>query len=180
MAKMYCPQCGRELDLDSGEVRFCRYCGFSLLDTKEALHGYSEQKRTGFAIVTSSYTLLLILSLLMHGGYVSLDRTRWAFWLFLILIVLSFCFFFAGTLTAFWPARFQSKAKRRDKETLEPHGDSPGALGSAEGHDASSLPPASVPATDLSNQGGRRAKAAEPRSVTEGTTKILNDRSHPG
>ena len=30
MPSMYCPQCGRELSLDSGDVRFCRYCGFLL------------------------------------------------------------------------------------------------------------------------------------------------------
>jgi hypothetical protein len=179
MTEMYCPQCGRELDLDAGEVRFCRYCGFSLSDTKEALQGYSGQKRTGFLIVILSYTLLLIVALLMHGGYVSLDRTRWAYWLFLILIVLSFSFFFAATLSAVWPARFQSKAKRRDKETLETHGDSPGALRSAEGHGTSLLTPPSVPVTDSSNQ-ERRAKAEVPRSIIENTTERLNDRSHSG
>jgi hypothetical protein len=72
MIKMYCPQCGRELDLDSGKVRFCRYCGFALLDTKEALQGYSGQKRWAAVTISMSYTLLLIVSLLMHGGYVSL------------------------------------------------------------------------------------------------------------
>jgi hypothetical protein len=177
---MYCPQCGRELELDSGEVRFCRYCGFLLSDTKEALKGYSGQKRMGFAIVSMSYTLLLILSLLMHGGYVSLDRTRWAYWLFFILIIVTFIAYFTATLTVVVPAMFHPKAKRHDKEPHEPHGDSPGALRSAEGHDASLLPPASVPVTDLSHQGGRRAKAEEPRSVIEGTTKSLNDRSHSG
>jgi predicted amidophosphoribosyltransferase len=73
MPQMYCPQCGRELALDSGEISFCRYCGFSLVDTKEALHGYSQQKRTGFSIVTLSYTLLLMVTLLLHGQYVSLQ-----------------------------------------------------------------------------------------------------------
>ena len=76
MPQMYCPQCGRELELDSGEIRFCRYCGFALTDTKEALHGYSEKKRIGFSIVTWSYTLLLAVTLLLHGGYVSLE-TSW-------------------------------------------------------------------------------------------------------
>ncbi len=66
---MYCPQCGRELNLDSGDVWFCRYCNFLLTDTKEALQGYSKQKRTGFSIVTWSYALLLIVTLLLHGGY---------------------------------------------------------------------------------------------------------------
>jgi hypothetical protein len=177
MTKMYCPQCGRELDLDSGEVRFCRYCGFPLIDTKEALQGYSEQKRTGLSIIIASYALLVILFTLLHGKYVSLD-TKWVYWLFFVLFVLSFICFFAATLTAAWPAKFHSKAKRRDKETLEPHGDSPGALRSAEGHGTSLPPPPSVPVTNLSDQGRRRAKVEEPRSVIEGTTKRMNDRSH--
>ena len=80
MPQMYCPQCGRELDLDSGDIRFCRYCGFALLDKKESLQGYSREKGTGFSIVTWSYALLLIVTLLLHGKYVSLD-TRWVYWL---------------------------------------------------------------------------------------------------
>jgi hypothetical protein len=58
MPEMFCPRCGRELELDSGEIRFCRYCGFALADTKDALHGYSERKRVGFSIVTCSYALV--------------------------------------------------------------------------------------------------------------------------
>src|SRR5688500_8033116 len=92
MPEMYCPRCGKELELDSGEIRFCRYCGLSLVDTKEVLHGYSEQKRTGFSIVTWSYVLLLIVTLLLHGRYVSLDSS-WTYWILTALIVASVSFF---------------------------------------------------------------------------------------
>jgi hypothetical protein len=92
--------------------------------------------------------------------------------------MVSFIAFFTASLVAFWPAKLHSRDKSRDKETLEPHVDGPGALSSAEGHGTSLLTPASVPVTDLSNQGRRRAKAEEPRSVIEGTTKRMNDRSH--
>ena len=179
MTKMYCPQCGRELDLDSDEVRFCRYCGLSLGDTKEALHGYSEHRRIGFTVVTASYALMIVLFTLLQGKYLSLD-TKWVYWLFTILMVVSFICFLPAALYAIKPAVFHPKAKRRDRETLEPHGDSPGALRSAEGHGTSLLPAPNVPVTDLSDQGRKRAKVEEPRSVIEGTTKRMNDRSHSG
>ena len=105
MPEMYCPQCGRELELDSGEIRFCRYCGFSLADTKEALHGYSEQKRVGFSVVTWAYALLLVVTLLLHGGYVSL-ATEWVYWLLTALIVLSVSFFVSAAVSALKPAMF--------------------------------------------------------------------------
>ena len=175
MPQMYCPQCGRELDLDSGEIRFCRYCGFSLVDTKEALHGYSQQKRMGFSIVTWSYVLLLLVTLLLHGRYVSLN-TGWIYWLLTLLIVVSVSCFTSAAVSALNPALF-SKTMRRDKAALARRGNKTGALGTTEGH-ATSLPASSTPIADLSNQ--RREPVMEPRSVIEGTTKNLNERSPSG
>lgn len=173
MPIMYCPQCGRELDLDSGDVRFCRYCGFSLVDTKEALQGYSEQKRVGFSVVTWSYALLLIVTLLLHGRYIPLD-TRWGYWLSAILIVLSVSFFGSASLSAIKPAMF-AKAKPGGKGTLARHEKNRNALSSAESHVASLPPSLGVPIADLSEQERRTAKVKQPRSITEGTTKRLVD-----
>ena len=169
---MYCPKCGRELELDSGEVRFCRYCGFSLADTKEALQGYSEQKRTGFSIVTWSYALLLMVTLLLHGRYIPLD-TGWGYWLSVMLIVLSVSFFASASLSALKPAMF-SKARRGGKGEVESHRDNRNALGSAESR-ATSLPAAQgILVTGLSAQERTTAKVEQPPSVTEGTTKRLD------
>ena len=118
MPEMYCPRCGRELELDSGEIRFCRYCGFALADTKDALHGYSEHKRVGFSIVTWSYSLLLIITLLLHGQYVSLN-TGWIYWLLTLLIVVSVSFFASAAVSALKPAMF-SKNKGGKSGTLNP------------------------------------------------------------
>ena len=170
MPEMYCPRCGRELDLDSGEIRFCRYCGFSLVDTKEALHGYAEQKRMGFSIVTWSYALLLIVTLLLHGQYVSLN-TGWVYWLLTLLIVASASFFASAAISALKPALF-SKTMRRDKATLEPHADRASTLGNTEGHVLST---GNMPLTDFSNQGEKREAVRESRSVIEGTTRKLDD-----
>src|SRR5688572_11312046 len=105
MPSMYCPQCGRELDLDSGDVRFCRYCGFLLTDTKEALQGYSKQKRTGFSVVTWSYALLLIVTLLLHGGYLPI-AAGWAYWVPAMLIVVSVSLFVSAAVSAMKPQLF--------------------------------------------------------------------------
>jgi hypothetical protein len=171
MPEMYCPRCGRELDLDSGEIRFCRYCGFSLVDTKEALHGYAEQKRMGFSIVTWSYTLLLIVTLLLHAQYVSLN-TGWVYWLLTMLIVASVSFFTSAALSALKPALF-SKTMRRDKAALEPHADRASVPGNDEGH---VLLTGNMPVPDFINQRDTRDAVREPRSVVEATTHSLNDR----
>ena len=114
---MYCPQCGRELNLDSGDVRFCRYCGFLLTDTKEALQGYSKQKRTGFSVVTWSYALLLIVTLLLHGGYLPI-AAGWAYWVPAILIVVSVSLFVSAAVSAMKPQLF-SRGFRGRKEELD-------------------------------------------------------------
>ena len=169
MPEMYCPQCGRELVLDSGEIRFCRYCGFSLVDTKESLHGYSEHKRTGFSIVTVSYLLLLLVTLLLHGKYVSLD-TRWGYWLPTLLIVVSVSFFCAAALSTLKPALF-AKSKRGPQAPLGSNADAHSLSGS-EGQ-ASLLPAHEVPVSDF-DQGARRGTV---HSVVEGTTRKLDDHS---
>ena len=106
---MYCPQCGRELSLDSGDVRFCRYCGFLLTDTKEALQGYSKQKRTGFSVVTWSYALLLIVTVLLHGSYIPL-AAGWGYWVSAILIVVSVSLFASAAVSAMKPQLFSKPA----------------------------------------------------------------------
>ncbi len=169
---MYCPQCGRELDLDSGDIRFCRYCGFSLLDTKESLQGYSQQKRTGFSIVTWSYALLLIVTLLLHGKYVSLDTT-WVYWLLTALIVVSVSFFCSAAASAIKPAMF-AKSKDRDKAAMHPQANTTAALASPGEQATNLLRPAGEAVKGIT-----RESIKEPRSVVEGTTKKLSDQSHP-
>lgn len=148
---MYCPQCGRELSLDSGDVRFCRYCGFLLTDTKEALQGYSKQKRTGFSVVTWSYALLLIVTVLLHGGYIPL-AAGWGYWVSAILIVVSVSLFASAAVSAMKPQLF-SKPAGGQKKLDRAHSTNELSAGS----------PAKLPA-------GTRENVP---SVTEATTKRL-------
>lgn len=170
MPEMYCPKCGRDLDLGPGDIRYCRYCGFSLLDTKDALQGYSERKRVGFSIVAWSYALLLVVTLLLHGQYVSLN-TGWVYWLLTLLIVLSVSFFVSAAVSAMKPAMF-SRNKRPDKATLQQ--ESTGTLKNS----GAQLPPASVAAADVSNQDRTREPVREVRSVVEDTTRRLKESKH--
>lgn len=112
---MYCPQCGRELSLDSGDVRFCRYCGFSLTDTRESIQGYSKQKRTGFSVVTWAYALLLIVTVLLHGSYIPL-AAGWGYWLSAALIVVSVSLFTSAAVSAMKPQMF---VKRSANESID-------------------------------------------------------------
>ena len=166
---MFYPQCGRELDLDKGQVRFCRYCGFALADTKDALHGYSESKRTSFAVVTCCYALLLFVTLLLHQKYIPLD-TGWGYWLSALLIVMSVSFFVSAAVSALKPGLF-AKSKQRGG-TLEAHQDNPSSLKSASEHDELPLPLPRL--MDTNEQEKIMARVSPPGSVTEGTTKKLD------
>jgi len=141
---MYCPQCGRELNLDSGDVRFCRYCGFLLTDTKEALQGYSKQKRTGCSVVTWSYVLLLIVTLLLHGGYLPI-AAGWAYWVPAILIVVSVSLFVSAAISAMKPQMFSRSFRGRKEEldkrnsTKELNAGSPADLPFSRGEDVASV-----------------------------------------
>ncbi len=165
MPKMYCPQCGRELDLDSGDVHFCRYCGFALTDTKESLQGYSEQKRVGFSVVTWSYVVLLLVTLLLHGRYISLD-TSWSYWLSAILIVASVSLFASASVSALKPSLF-AKRKRDGLGELKPHREARGALVSAER--------ITDDLSELTTRERITARVEPPTSVSEGTTRKLNN-----
>jgi hypothetical protein len=127
---MFCPQCGRELSLDSGDVRFCRYCGLSLVDTREELQGYSKQKRTGFSVVTWSYALLLVVTLLLHGSYIPIAG-GWGYWISAILIVASVSLFVSAAVSAIKPQLFARRAKGmldQPRSTTELHSETPGRL----------------------------------------------------
>ena len=156
MPSMYCPQCGRELNLESGDVRFCRYCGFLLIDTKEALQGYSKQKRTGFSIVTWSYALLLIVTLLLHGSYIPI-AAGWGYWVSAILIVVSVSLFVSAAISALKPQMF-SKPVGGEMKLDQAHSTNELNAGS----------PAELPQNTREN-----VTVRVETSVTEGTTKRL-------
>ena len=113
---MYCPQCGRELELDS-DARFCRYCGFLLNDTKDTLRGYTEVKRQGYKYANLSYILLLVLFWIEYFDLIPWHSV-WGgnFWL---ISILGFVFglWFMGNWVADKPAKYVKDVK--DEKTPE-------------------------------------------------------------
>jgi hypothetical protein len=160
MPNMFCPQCGRELELDMGQVRFCRYCGFSLTDTRESLQGYSQHKRTGFAIVAWSYTLIALVALLLHEKYLPID-TGWGYWLSALLILASVSLFVSAAVTTLRPQLF---AKPKTK-----------ALDDRNRVDQNRALPQGSPGEPITEQPTRvNERIARGASVTEGTTRNLD------
>ena len=113
---MYCPQCGRDLELDN-DARFCRYCGFLLNDTKDTLRGYTEVKRQGYKYANLSYILLLVLFWIEYFDLIPW-RSVWGgnFWL---ISILGFVFglWFMGNWVADKPTTYVKDVK--DEETPE-------------------------------------------------------------
>src|SRR5215213_4829146 len=111
MSAMYCPQCGRELELDS-DVRFCRYCGLALSDTKDTLRGYTAVKLEGYKFTNLSFILLLMLFWIQYFDLIPW-RSFWGgdFWLIVILgfIVGLWCM---GIWVADRPAKYVKNRNR--------------------------------------------------------------------
>jgi hypothetical protein len=117
MSKMYCPQCGRELELDN-DVRFCRYCGLPLSDTKDTLRGYTEVQREGHKYTNLSYILLLVLFWIQYFGLIPW-RTFWGgnFWLILIIGFI-FGLWFMGNWVVDRPGKYVKKTNREESADL--------------------------------------------------------------
>ena len=117
----------------------------------------------------------MIITLLLHGQYVSLN-TGWVYWLLTLLIVVSVSFFVSAAVSALKPAMF-SKNKVGKSGTLDPHRDSSDALTNPLKH-GKSLASSGVPIMNLANQDVGTEAVKQPRSIVEGTTRKLNDRPH--
>ena len=170
MSKMYCPQCGREQELES-DVRFCRYCGLSLSDTKDTLHGYMTVKREGYKYTNLSYVLLLLLFCVQYFGLIPW-RSLWGgdFWLILTLGFI-FGLWFMGNWVVDKPAKYV-KGQRR--------GETAGPIEIETSAQKRGLPPS--PGATIPIAGGLNVDTSEvvkPSGTREGTTRRLTDRHPP-
>ena len=102
---MYCPQCGRGVELD-GETRFCRYCGLALAETRENLLGFSEVKREGYKFINLSFVLVAVLFWINYFGLIPWT----SFWggNFLLILIFGFIFglWFMGNWVVDKPAKY--------------------------------------------------------------------------
>ena len=161
---MYCPQCGRELELDS-DVRFCRYCGLPLSDTKDTLRGYTEVKREGYKFTNLSFMLLLVLFCVQYFGLIPW-RSMWGgdFWL---IVILGFIFglWFMGNWVVDKPAKYVKNKNREGPAELAQSEKSMqgGALPLSQG----------VPLPTVAGRNMKTAELVKPSSAAEDTTRRL-------
>jgi hypothetical protein len=166
---MYCPQCGRELELDS-DVRFCRYCGLSLSDTKDTLRGYTEVKRQGYKYVNLSYILLLALFWIQYFDLIPW-RSVWG-GNFLLILIIGFIFglWFMGNWVVDRPTRYVKA--RKVEET-------PGLAQGKTDIPVKALPPSQgTPVAIPDKRAVKTQEIVKPSSITDDTTLSLADRHY--
>jgi hypothetical protein len=59
-SEMFCPRCGEKNELNSPEVKFCRFCGLSITESRDAVRGLVLIKRQGRQCADWSYVTLQI------------------------------------------------------------------------------------------------------------------------
>jgi len=173
---MHCPHCGQQQI--SGEVRFCKSCGFSLNGVRELLatggisslieesHKPSASpRRKG---VRQGVILLFIMMVLTPLTMVLGNQGKFLIPMFLM----------AGLMRILYAVIFQEAAPRKKQQQLNTLSDvAPNtidALGAATRGTA--LPPAqNVPVTAFNARRVDTREMVKPPSVTEHTTKLLNE-----
>jgi hypothetical protein len=168
---MHCPQCGTQQV--SGKVRFCRACGFSLSGVKElvlrderAAKAEKTRLRTAFnqglALMLVSLVAVIVLTLLQGAQLIPEIFVK---------VVAAF-FVLAGLIRMFYPYVFGKDSRGARQETSFDASD-------VEIETTKLIYPSpalqSIPAKDLSWRSRYTAEMAPPPSVTEPTTKLLEN-----
>lgn len=173
---MHCPQCGQQI---SGEVRFCKSCGFPLNGVRELLatggisstiekesHKPSPSpRRKG---VRQGVILLFIMMVLTPLTMLLGNQGKFLIPMFLM----------AGLMRILYAVIFQEGAPRKKQQQLNTVSDvAPSTidqLGAATRGTA--LPPAqSIPVAAFNARRVDTREMVKPPSVTEHTTKLLNE-----
>ncbi len=169
---MHCPQCG--LQQVSGKVRFCRACGFSLRGVKELVlpderAAKAEKTRVetafnqGLGLMLVSLVAAIILTLLQDAHLIPQIYVK---------IVAAF-FILAGLMRMFYPYVIGKVSGHEEQEILFYETDAQMETGKI----PYSLPAShSIPVSDFSSRRVDTAEMIQPPSVTEHTTKLLDNR----
>jgi hypothetical protein len=170
---MYCPKCSQQQA--SEQQRFCSRCGFPLNGVADLLASggvlpISTEKRNRsprFEGISQGVILMMLaIVLLPLVGIIPAPYHE----------ALVFMLLLAGIMRTGYALVFQEgKAKRHSLESGAKNFQSaPAEL--AESNSGAALPPAhSIPASDYISPRKDKAETAEPLSVTENTTKLLNE-----
>ncbi len=172
---MHCPRCGQEQI--SGEVRFCKNCGFALNSVKEILnptkhdakaetnHNTGRGMRQGLILFLLGMLLVPILMLIPGeiAGIPNLKTLIFTTVMILELVRMCYPFVFGEVVLG----------KKRDT-SLESGKYANNALGTRINNAA--LPSSqSIPITNYATRNLDTAELIQPPSVTEHTTKLLRE-----
>lgn len=178
---MHCPRCGQQQI--SGEVRFCKSCGFPLDGVRELLisgglsspieeESHQPRQSPRRQGVRQGVILLFITVVLMPLTMIMGNQARFLIPMFLM----------AGLMRILYAVIFQEGAPRKKQQQFNTLPDVPPGtldhLGTATRGTA--LPPAqSIPVTVFDARRVDTREMVNPPSVTEHTTKLLNESPDP-
>lgn len=183
---MYCPKCSQQQVSD--ELRFCSRCGFSLSAVRELMAGGNalveheaeaqagQLSRSQRGVRKGAWMMLASLALALVAGLLAAFDDVFA--VFLLLPVLCFVIGFAWMLYGVFFAEKRTLVKGA---ASQPHVAPirPGQLGSA-AHSRELFQPRVVPLERLTAQRVETAEMVQPPSVTENTTRLLDEESDRG
>ena len=177
---MHCPQCGQEQL--SSEMRFCKSCGFSLDGVKNLLSTAGASKvneqenhkpresprRKG----VRQGVILLFISMVFMPLITLIGKPRGDF--------LPMIFLMAGLMRILYAVIFQQGAARNKKQERALTDVGPITTDQLAAARRSALPPSqSVPASVFSARGADTSEMVSSPSVSEHTTKLLQESPEP-
>jgi hypothetical protein len=184
---MYCPRCSQQA---SDEVRFCSRCGLPLDAVAELVErgGLVEDVRVGTSEETGTLTprqrgtrkgLLVLVAGLIFGVIATiLTAIKEDFFVFLIVAAFLVT---GGVMRMLYGMLLEDdstrrKAAKKGKKEIKPARDKTrGELKRANARDAQLPPARAVPANLFANRRGDTSDIAAPPSVTESTTRLLEE-----
>lgn len=178
---MHCPQCGQEQISD--EMRFCKSCGFSLDgvrellatgNTSQALEKESHKPRQSPRRKGVRHGVILLFIAMVFMPLISLiGKPQGEF--------LPMIFLMAGLMRILYAVIFQEGAPRKKKQDSSLPYIAPNTTNQLGAETRGfALPPShSIPVSDFSARRMDTAEMASPPSVTEGTTKLLDESPEP-
>src|SRR5205085_4588406 len=177
---MYCPRCGQQQA--SAEMRFCSRCGFPLGGVRELLandgvlssvddEAQEEQMVSPRRKGVSQGVLFMLLGTLIVpllgvlNHYVRILDP---------LVALAAVLFFLGGFVRILYAIFFEKGAS-GKKILTPASDTPAELNASSARTAVLPPAQSIPVSNFTQRRANTAELVSPPSVTENTTRLLDE-----
>lgn len=178
---MYCPKCSQEQV--SEEVRFCSRCGFSIAAVRELIASGNVTPATDAqggprscgqqAVRRGAWIMLASLAFSLFVGFMTAIDDDFA-----IMLFLPFLGFVFGILNVFYGAFFADKRALKRAASKAGFVPMPGQF--ATPARSPELPPARMaPVESFPSKRGATAEMVQPPSVTENTTRLLDEESDP-